>query len=393
MSPPLYPFFIWLFHIFGTKQYIALRWGQSILTFWSLLYAADWMHKNLSIPRFINITIMALMIGFMSFHGQTLTRVFSEGLSFPIFIVTFFYLVEAFQSPDLKKIALVSLGSSLLILTRHQFYYFYVMLAFSVIWNYWRRGLFRLMIKNLGLITLFIIMTGILSQQYYHWVSKSSGQSWSAAQWQFTGWRVLVQPMYLAHSTDDVYFSDPEEKKLFDKILNHLEKDQYTRKTAPPLKDNDNILAAEYHYMSILGKFQDSIRRGIEQSQPIDKSPEQVDKMLFHMTKTLVAHSIKENLVFYLLRVTFYSGAPLWVFLSLMIIFLTMIYRIILDKSWCPTIEQAFVMMALIFIVLNSAFVAIVEVQMPRYFYYSIFLYFCLFGLLSTWFINKIDSQ
>ena len=390
--PPLYPLFIAIFHLFGEQYLIMARWAQTILNFVALLYAAQWMQRELKMPNFLNFLILFSMIALISLHTHTLVWIFSEGIAFPIFIVTFLLLVESCKTLDTKSFTWVVIGTSLLVLTRHQFYYLYPILILCVIWHLWRREFKKKILINGATIILSILITFTLGQIYYYWIGKDRTPSSHAAAWQYSGWRVLVQPIYLANANAEKYFSNLVEKTLFIHLQQHLEKDQYTRNTAAPLRDNNNLLAAEYHYMSVLGKLQDSIRTAIKQNIPQGISADQVDNLLFHISKTLFLQQLKENMAFYILRITHYSGG-FWIFLSSLITLLAIIYRVLTDRQWNPSMQQVFIMVSIFFILANAAFVAIVEIETPRYFYYSIFLYFCLFGLLAKEFINHPLKQ
>lgn len=391
--PPLYPIFLWVFRIFASQQLIVARWAQTILTLFSLLYAGWWLQKNLHVPKFISFLIILTMIMIMSLHTHTLAWIFSEGIAFPIFIVTFLLWVENCKNLNAKTFFMVVMGSSLLILTRNQFYYLYPVLALCVLWHFWRGLSWQKMLGYFTIIILSALMTVLFAQSYYDWIGRHIGPSHSAADWKYSGWRVLVQPIYLADQSAEKLFQNPVEKKLFIHLFNQVNKDQYTRLSAAPLHENNNLLAAEYHYMSTLGKLQDSVRIAIKTHIPKGVSADKVDQLLFHISKTLVLNALKENISFYLLRVTFYAGG-FWIFLSSLITLFAMSYRILTDRKWQPSMGQAFIMLALLLILLNAAFVALVEIQSARYFYYPIFLYFCLFGLLASEFMKKkADNQ
>ncbi|OGT37951.1 MAG: hypothetical protein A3F11_02970 [Gammaproteobacteria bacterium RIFCSPHIGHO2_12_FULL_37_14] len=386
--PPLYPIFIWAFHIFGNQQLIVARWAQTIFTFVSLLYAGRWIQVNLEMPRLLSFLILLSVTMVISLYTHTLELIFSEGIAFPIFIYTFLLFVETCNKLETKKLAGVTLGISLLILTRHQFYYLYPVAITCLAWHLWKKESRKKILANLMIIILFTFTTAVLTQVYYHAIGKERGPSSNASDWQYTGWKVLVQPIYLADLTATKYFTNPAEKTLFLAILQHLEKDQYTRNSASSLRDINNLRAAEYHYISNLGRLQDSLRRAIEQNTPSGKSVNEVDSLLSHMSKILFMHSFKENISFYILRVTHYSGG-LWIFLSSLLVLFLIFYRIVTDRDWRPTIEQLFIMISILFIFVNAAVVAVVESDTPRFFYYSIFLYFCLFGLLAKKFYKN----
>src|SRR3990167_6758293 len=325
--PPLYPLFIWIFHLFGTQQYVMARGPQATLTFSALLYAGQWLYKNLEIPRLLIFFIMLFMVSLISLHCHTLTLIYSEGIAFPIFVVTFLFLVESFKALDKKNLIKVVIGISLLILTRDQFYYFYPIVLLVVILHAWRKEPITKILGSLFIITLSFLTTLFLAQEYYHWVGKHVLRTSNAGtQWQYAGWRLLEQPMYLSDDNASKYFQNPVEKNLFEKILKRLEKSQLTRNSAASSFHINYFLTAEYHYMSVLGEIQDTIREAINENHPPGMTGDQVNSLMFHMSKTLYSHAIAENLAFYMLRFTFYSGG-MWIFLASLIALFAMSYR------------------------------------------------------------------
>src|SRR3989338_7574830 len=124
IRPPIYPIFLWLFHWAGHYQFILVMWLHAIITFVALLYARSWLKKKLKIADFLIFVVFLFVILTICFHFQ-LIMIGSEGLTFPLFILIFFKLIECFKNFGLKKIAGLSALVSILILTRLQFYYLY----------------------------------------------------------------------------------------------------------------------------------------------------------------------------------------------------------------------------------------------------------------------------
>src|SRR3990167_1607375 len=124
IRPPLYPIFIFLFHLAGSYQFTLIMWMHAIITFSALLYARFWLKKYLEISDFLIFVMCFIVTLTILFHFQ-LILIGAEGLSFPFFIVTFFLVIECFKEFSLKKISYLALWVSLLVLTRLQFCYFY----------------------------------------------------------------------------------------------------------------------------------------------------------------------------------------------------------------------------------------------------------------------------
>ena len=87
--PFIYPLFIYLFRWAGPYQFVFIVWAQGILLFVALLFARHWLKKNFQISDFALFLVCLFVILTISFHFQ-IGFILSEGLSFPLFIFTFF---------------------------------------------------------------------------------------------------------------------------------------------------------------------------------------------------------------------------------------------------------------------------------------------------------------
>ncbi|OGT36803.1 MAG: hypothetical protein A3F12_00800 [Gammaproteobacteria bacterium RIFCSPHIGHO2_12_FULL_38_14] len=132
--PPIYPLFIWSFKWAGQYQFLLVVWAQSIITFLSLLYARFWLKKYLRIADFLIFIVLLFVLITICLHSQ-MWYVESEGLSFPLFIFTFFLLIRCFQKLALKNIFYLSLCVAALMLIRVQFYYFYGIFILLITWH------------------------------------------------------------------------------------------------------------------------------------------------------------------------------------------------------------------------------------------------------------------
>lgn len=382
---PLYPLFLAFFKIFGSWQLVMARISQTIITFLSLLYAAAWLQKKIQLKKFLVFLVLLFMATLISLHCKTLTKIFSEGLAFPLFVVLFLKYVEAFEQFSIKNVLLISIGTMLLILTRMQFLYLYAFLCILLIWHLRHNQPIGNIFRAMGIIIL-TISTGLVFSAFYYkhiaiFPSDYKSQR-TGAEWEFTGWRFTVQPLFLAEK-DKSLFKIPTEEKLYSGIYSYLYDRGLTR-AAMPQQISDNKLDSEFYYMAVLGKIQDNIRAAIKQLQPgSGMSGDQVDHFMKKMTLTIFLHHAKDNMSFYFLRLGYYFANP-FVLFSCCILLFAVLYRFITDGQWKPSITHLFVMIGLSFVITNAGLLSVVEVTSPRYFYYQYFLYFCFAAILAN---------
>ena len=378
--PPLYPFFLWLFHEFGTYQLIAVKWAQAIINFIVLLYAGNWMCKRLELPRTLVFLTLLLTVIFFFLHIQvSILGIISEAIAFPLFILTFIFFIESFIKPNIKNIILLVITCNLLILPRDQFYYMYLVLFALIFWSFLK----KLPLKKCAVITLIIfssIFINTLIVGVYHYaINGHFGESSAVGE-------VLLPPaLYLATKDDAQYFTNPLEKEIFLKIENNLTKQQlnYTHVPTilkPPLQ---LIMSAEWYNLNF-----NRIKSVAIQSIPPHVTVYTASHIFINISKTLYLHNFKQNFKFYFWR-TASSVGGVWVFFSLLIVLCTILFRAITDKQWNPSITQLVIFTASSIILANAAFVNLFSHFDASYYYYSYFLYLIAASLLSKSILQK----
>lgn len=391
--PPLYHLFIELFGWTGYYQFIFVRWTQALLTFLALLYFGAWLQTRLGIPVIIRFAILVSFAILFLFKTKILSFIFAEGLTLPLFFVTFPFLVEIFFKPNMNKFIIAVAGSNLMILAREQFYFLHFFIMLAIVWYIWQRETNINIGKCLMVVTIILLMSTSIKHGYVYAIKSKPSYSpyaFTGTQWQYRGWRLLEQPMYLATAEDASLFTNPVEKHLFEQILIRLDKEGLTRRVATSMARVDensvgSLLLANYHYISVLGRIQDNIRFAVDEHYPRELTGDQVDKNLLRMAKILYAHHMYKNAVFYLWRLGLYVGG-FWIVIPIAMILMAITCRIVSNRSWKPTITQCFIMVALLFILLNASLISVVEILTDRYFCYSYALYICFGGLLAKQF-------
>ena len=114
---PVYSIFLNSFRWAGEHQFQLIMWVQGLLTFLSLLYARRWLKTRLALSDYFILPVFFIILFTISFYYQIRSVDDPEGITFPIFIITFFILLECFYHFEIKKIIYLNFLVSLLILT------------------------------------------------------------------------------------------------------------------------------------------------------------------------------------------------------------------------------------------------------------------------------------
>ncbi len=379
--PPLYPIFIWLFRWAGPYQFFLIMWLQGVLLFSALLYARNWLRKNLQISDFLIFMVCLLVVLTIGFHFQ-IWFIQSEGLSFPLFIVTFFVLIECFEKFNLKKIFYLAVLVSLLVLTRLQFYYFYLVFVLLCGWYLWQRTSMQKASLAVLILVGSVCATTVVDHGYHYLKHGNfSGGSYS-------GLMFLVQTLFLADNNAADYFENPTEKSYVQAMIN--------QRNAQGLNQDASLITSlkpsylQYAYQSysknylVLQKiiditFNTSVENTLETA-----SIYKANAAAMNINKVLMLHEAKKNLIFLLWKfVQCMGNVPL--FLFYLIILLTIPFRIMTDKILYPNLSLIFVATITILTFGNAAIIALCNPDIPVYFCYSQFMFYCLAAFL----INK----
>ena len=373
--PPLYPFFIWLFHY----QFTLIMWTQGFFLFIALLYARHWMIEKLQVSDFSIFFVLLCVLFTIVFHFQ-IRFIQSEGLAFPLFIYSFFLLIECFWQFDLKKIVYLAVIVSLLVLTRLQFYYYYIifiLLCFRYIGQRipMRSTMLAAMILfgSMGLTTLV--------DHGYHYIKHGF---FGAAP--YSELMILVQTLYLADNSSVQYVRNPVEKHLLENMLNqrnsqHLNLDASLVTSMKPSYLQHAYQEYSRNYLAIQDVIGQTLQTSVENQNGVGTSF-QANQTALNMNSVLISHELKKNLVFLLWKfVACMGGVP--VFLFFLLLLLSLSFKM-LKPDTKSSIDIAFLATIPIVTFLNAAIIAVCNPDLPVYFCYSQFMLYCLAAFLAT---------
>lgn len=372
IRPLLYPTFIWLFHY----HYNLIMWVHAIFLWGALWYARSWLKQNLQVSDSAIFFIFLSTLFTISFHYQ-IVFIQSEGITFPLFIVTFFFLIECFQKFNLKKLIYLSALVSLLVLTRLQFYYFYAIFLLLCIWYLWQGIPPKQLLKTISIFFGSILFTFLVDYSYHYFKHGFFGEA------PYSAILVLTQPLYLADDQASNYFQNAEQKNVMQSLLNERNRKH--------LNDNANLVGSSM-LNSLTLAYKSYYRNFYSLHITIDKilNKKYQDQLeqnakAQEINKILIAHETKNNLIFFIWKIIqFTGGIPLFIFYVILIC--SFIFKIIKDKHQLISFPIIFVGLSSIITILNSIVIAICNIDLPGYFCYSQFIFYCLAGFL----VNQI---
>lgn len=382
--PPIYPLFIWIFRWAGQYQFQAIMWTQSILTLSALAYAQYWLRENTNIPDSMIFCIMLVTLVTICFHSQ-MWYIQSEGLTFPIFIFTFFVLIACFREFDFRRIFWLSGLVAMLVLLRQQFYYLCGMFILLPAW-YWYQ---KISLKKIT-VCFFIffgsmVMMAMVDESYHH----IKHHYFKERQLLYLLSQVSVQAIYLSQEKVIHFFPNDMEKNTMQNILQQLKK-QNLNQDAASLNNKMILQYLEYayeeysrNYVAIQGIISDELYR--------NRTLSEANQLLNNITKTLVQNNFQENFLFYGWKViAFMGGVPGFLFFCLLLYCVGL--AVCQRKGWVFSNEFIFVMLSVIITFCNVLVVALTETALPPYFCYTQFLLYCLAGIFASFLTKRIKS-
>jgi len=421
MRPPMYPIFIELFKWAGADQLKMVMWAQAILTCAVLLYTRKWLQKHLVISDIsIFITYLVIVISmFFATDSAIITTIMAEGIAFPLFIMAFLTLVECFQQFSLKKLSMFALWTGLLILTRAQFYYFYLAFVMLIGWYVWKRVAINKIIIAIMLIFSSIVLTNLLDKTYHYFMHHSFSPTLSTL-----GEQLIVQPVYLTNIDSEKYFTDPLQRKYIKDVMEEISQNHLGNvilnpglstgllptyaKVNPRLYQAVVVMRDSYNHgvttfwgppipsRDLLFDYYDNNYNPImivAKSHDYKMSPQSADNFKIKVSMILFKNELKKNLVFIIMKwIKFTGSLPLILFL--LIILFTTITRFIQNRNSMTQLNETtllFVFVGILLIFMNNGVVAITEAFVLRYFFYSYFILYCIAALVADRLFNRLS--
>ena len=361
--PPLYPFFIWLFHWAGRYQFLFIMWTQGGILLGALYYARYWLRARLHLTDVAIYMVFICTIFTIAMHYQ-INFIQAEGLAFPLFIATFFLLVECFQKFSLKKIGWLAFAVSVLILLRLQFYYLYFVFLLLSLWHCWQRVPIKQWMLSVAILLSSMLLTVFIDHTYHYFKHGFFGGA------PYGGVLVMVQTLYLADHTAESAFQNSQEKALMRRML--AKRDLLKLNQDVPLQNIMQPSALQLAYQAYAKNYL-ALQAIITETLPADAI--QAGRIAIEMDKMLILHQPKQNILFFLWKyVKCMGGIP--IFLFFLILLLVGIYNMVSQAG--SSAVGIFIGLSTSITFLNAATIAVCNPDLSMYFCYTQFLLYCL---------------
>lgn len=205
---PIYPLAIHFSEVFfGSGVYWPVIFTQLLLVIIFTYLLADLFNRKYQISSlgFLLITVI-LFVPYLKWGNFLL----SQGIAYPLFLCSSYLLFRALFNKNIKSL-LAFIGTlALLILTRRQFVFMYVVAVFAIAYFAYFYRISLLKIAILVLASLGSWYGADVAERSYHY---HFNQQFSTVP--FLGLQLIVTPLYLASAEDAELFKNPIEKAIF----------------------------------------------------------------------------------------------------------------------------------------------------------------------------------
>lgn len=204
----LYPLCISLFqYCFKGYALNFLIYFQLISAFLSTYLLTHFLHKTFKLP-----SLLYWMCVFL-FHMpiivfQISNEILSEGLSYPLFLITSFCFLRGIWLEDIKFLYCFTFSACLLTFTRQQYIFYYIVAYSSLLYLALARPHFQKKLQYFFSITLSICAF-VIAERSYHYVYHGTFSGTP-----FTGIEMIVRPVYISTEETSKIFKDPKEQEF-----------------------------------------------------------------------------------------------------------------------------------------------------------------------------------
>ncbi len=217
LRSPLYPLLIHLSQgIFGEGVLYPVIALQLFLLGWAAYQLTKQLEKYFEIsPVTFYIVLGTLILPFCIKWGNFLL---SQGLAYPLFLFSVSLFFQALFEKKSKPFIYSFIMLTLLILTRRQFMFMYVVFGAGILY-FWM--IHHIKLRKIALLCFALLASFIaadLAEKSYHY----------AVNGHFTtvphlGMQFIVAPLYLASESDAALFSDPIERAIFTESYKNMQ--------------------------------------------------------------------------------------------------------------------------------------------------------------------------
>jgi len=213
---PLYPLFLqahffFFGPVFGLENFYPILVSQTLLTLFAVYFISKTLEEIFHVSKralfLLHLIFLVSSIPFVC--GYSTQFLMSEALAYPLFLITVACILKGVFSKNTNALLHSFFYALLLILTRSQFIFLYVVLAIVLLYI----GVFQRKSFRMGVLTV-----GFLSSIFAHTFLEKSYHYFTHGQFEqipFIGIQMIVQPIFLSTQSDESKLSTPQERAIF----------------------------------------------------------------------------------------------------------------------------------------------------------------------------------
>lgn len=380
---PAYPIFIKSIQkIFGNYFLTATACIQFVLLAIAIFFLVNTFRKIYKLNPFWYFLLALLLISPALYQVNVTSRILSEGLAYPLYLVVFSLFIKGFCETKTKPL-LVSLPFLLiLLLTRGQFIYMAAVGFLLVLYILWKQ---KGIIRKSWILGLFIVLPILanLTDKTYHYVVH---QHFVATPW--TGIHLITPAFFVANESDVSIFSTEEEKTFFSKIYSDLEEKELTLSSIKEKNGHPTFFYIQNFSKIANGTVFDEGRYLI--GSPVEDAETfvKLDKLTTKMAPPLVLKNFKKWLRLYYENFVFgLNGAR---YAMLYLLFLVITFFVVFKN---PSREAKFILMGSLITLSHIAIIAIGMHTIKRFTFYNDWILFFIFFILLNLLIKKTTKH
>ncbi|HZV11975.1 MAG TPA: hypothetical protein VFA55_02075 [Candidatus Kapabacteria bacterium] len=327
----LYPSLIHMFlFLSGTHGLLLLIIFQFLLGYVAITKTVNTLQNVFEFQDYLRWFVVPILL--IPYVGGLLGNVIlTEGIAYPIFMLGMCSLLSGIRYKRGKDFLMYLVYVTLLVLTRRQFLFLYVVFVVLVIWLYLTKAQMRKGVLILGFVASLLASTFL--EKSYH---LAMNQRFEAAP--FGGMHFAIAQLYLSSPQDSVCFNDALQRSVFVETRHDIEQDKL-------IPDEDEIFNPFAYSLSFDKILYGHLLPILGKHNSLD--PVLNDQMLTSMGLTLMEHNWKRFLHLYANNVIFYFGG--YYFCALVgVLFLFSFYRSISSPFEFITAASFFVLLTAI---------------------------------------------
>ena len=360
---PIYPLFINICRLIAGTHYLTLLiLSQIAIGLASITVFCSFLFKQFNLNKWIVLSLSFILFSPYLFGMQIGNIIGTEPLAYPLYLITFKYILEAFNTGKFKKFALAFCWATVLILTRSQFLFLYPLILIIILYFLVFTGMNKKSLLKISIVFSVFIIGCISLEMTYHKLTNDK-----FIRTPFLGIQLVTNALYVSESKDSVLFKPGTEKEIFIKIIKEAERKKLTLSTFANNAGFSYIHHYDTAYNELCWRTMFPILQSNIKHNDITDLYIQADKLTLSISKQLIYHNWREFLSLYAKNIYNGLGGFLGFTWSISTFFCLMFTLFLGNRSN----ELMFLIIISICNVFNYMLVALVEPIMLRYSFYT----------------------